>query len=177
MTTDARQKSDHEKLEAQRNDPDWRAFAGAVAKDTAEKAAHSGGIEEKLADIPNLQGLQGGLPVQFVDDHTAPTQRIQGKRAPIVAGATAKDVENFARTPTRVCGTCRHFRLEEGRKEIAKQRFLERVVLEEKWKLQHLGAPPDHLGICGQQPSMATSTVTNAGNCSGYQPRDGIFRR
>jgi hypothetical protein len=163
--------------EVDKDDPDWRAFAGAVAKDAAERAVHAGDIEEQLADVGNLQGLQGGLPVQFVDDHMMPTQRLFGKRAPIVAGATARDVENFARAPTRVCGTCRHFQLQEGRKEIAKQRFLERIVLEDKWKMQHLGAPPDHLGICGQKPSMATSTVSNAGNCNGYQPRDGIFRR
>lgn len=169
--------SPHEKIAEQRKDPQWRDFAGRVAQETAERAAASGGLEEKLADVANLQPTQVGLPVQYVDDYVSPKRRLLGKRAPVVRGATAGDIQNYAQAPTRVCGTCRHFQLERGRREIAKQRFLERLVLEEDWKLSHLGAPADHMGICGEKPTMATSTVTNASSCPAYQPRDGIYRR
>lgn len=154
-----------------RKDPAWRALAGAVAQKTEEQIGgrDSGDAEEKLSET--LQPTQLGLPVEFVDNHAEPSIRLPGKRALI--SANARDVENFAAAPSRVCGTCRHFQLKEGRREIVKQGFLQRLVLEEDWKMSHLGAPADHLGVCGQNPQMVTSTVANAGTCSGYRARRG----
>ncbi len=162
-----------ERLAQMRQDPKWRENADNVARSVAEQAAADpSDIDDKLADRAQLQPMQGGLPVEFVDDYVAPTRRLRGKSAPIV-GATAGEIENYAEAPRRTCGTCRHFELRRGRQEIVRQKFLQRLVLEENWKLQHLGVPADHLGICGQKPSMATSTVTNAGTCPGYRARRG----
>lgn len=153
---------------ARRDDPAWRALATEVARDVEERVQHAGDIDEKMHDT--LQATQVGVPVDFVDDYGNPTTRLPG-RAPVVRGVTAKDVENYAQAPKNVCGECRHFRLAEGRKEIVKQKFLQRLVLEEHWKISHLGAPADHVGICGQQPSMATSTIANVRNCPGFSRR------
>lgn len=49
----------------------------------------------------------------------------------------------------QICGNCRHFARREGQKRMDDQRFLERLVREDKWKVEHLGAPPTELGLCG----------------------------
>jgi hypothetical protein len=157
--------------EVARNNPAWRKFATEVARDTEERVEHSGDLDEKMADP--LQATRAGVPVEFVDDRGNPTTRVRGPRADVVRGITQKDVENYANAPTRVCGECRHFQLREGRREIVKQKFLQRLVLEESWKMAHLGAPADHLGVCGQKPSMVTSTIADAGTCPGFSRRRG----
>lgn len=155
---------------ATRKDPNWRAAATEVARDTEERVQHAGDLEEKLHD--SLQPMRAGIPVTFVDDYGNPTTQMRGRDAQVV-GITAKDVENYASAPSRVCGECRHFQLQAGRREIVKQKFLQRLVLEEEWKIRHLGAPADHLGICGQQPSLVTSTIADAGTCNGFSRRRG----
>jgi hypothetical protein len=157
--------------EAARKDPNWRALAGHVAREVEERIQSTGDLDDKLND--NLQPTRVGLPVDFVDDYGNPTSRIRGKNASVVKGVTQKDIENYASAPSRVCGECRHFQLNEGRREIVKQKFLQRLVLEENWKISHLGAPADHIGICAQQPSMATSTIADAGSCPGFSRRRG----
>lgn len=159
-----------ERLRKMRENPFWRALAGKVAEETEQRAASSsaGDLDDKLHD--SLQPLQVGLPVTFVDDYGNPKVRLPGAPS-IIRSATQGDIENYAEAPTRVCGTCRHFQLKEGRQEIVKQKFLQRLVLEQEWKIGHLGAPADHLGVCGQNPAMVTSTIANAGTCPAYCDR------
>lgn len=170
--------SHHDALTRERQDPEWRAAAGDAARQLEEQAAGKGDLEAKVVEAATMVPTSGGVPVNFqggIDDGSYYSQR--GRDAAVIHGATAADVDKYAIASHRTCGHCRHFQLEQGRKEMVKQKFLQRVVLDEQWKLDHLGAPTDHLGICGQKPSMVTSTVTNAGTCSGFQARDGIFRR
>lgn len=155
---------------ALRKDPQWRAKATEVARDVEERIQGAGDLDDKMHDP--LQATQVGLPVEFVDDHGRPTTRLRGRNADVV-NVTAQDIENYAQAPSRVCGECRHFQLTEGRKEIVKQKFLQRLVLEDSWKMAHLGAPADHLGVCGQRPSLVTSTIANAGTCPGFSRRRG----
>lgn len=48
-----------------------------------------------------------------------------------------------------VCGTCKYFELIEGQKLMEAQKFVERLVREDKWRVHHLASPLNQLGICG----------------------------
>jgi hypothetical protein len=165
-----------ERMRKLRADPNWRARVGAAAAKAAERAVASGDLETKLTETERMQPMRGGLPVQYrsSDGKT----HLRGTNAPVVHTATAQEVENFTQVPSRTCGLCRYFELEKGREKIVRERFAERVVLENEWKLHHLGAPLDHMGVCGaSNGTMATSTMADAGSCEGFRPRTGIFRR
>lgn len=53
----------------------------------------------------------------------------------------------------KTCGTCKYFSRAEGQRLMEAQRFVERLVREEKWKVHHLCSPLNHLGICGAHVS------------------------
>jgi hypothetical protein len=69
------------------------------------------------------------------------------------------------------CGTCRKFRLKMGQDQMQKERFLERLVIEEQWKTKHLGAPPTTMGLCAETSDTITSAF--ARGCEHYRPRNG----
>jgi len=69
------------------------------------------------------------------------------------------------------CGTCRKFRLQMGQEQMQKERFLERLVIEEGWKAKHLGAPPTAMGLCAETSDTITSAY--ARGCEHYRPRNG----
>jgi hypothetical protein len=165
----------HEKLARLRADPAWRQETNAIAKKIAEDATTAGTLEEKVVEASTMQAVRAGLPVSFHNGNG--NNEVTGRTtAPLVHGATAQEVENYANAAVRTCGMCKNFRLREGRQEIARQNFLPRLLLEEGFQMKHLGAPPDHLGICGAKPSMVTSTVADAGSCPGYQHNGRLFR-
>jgi hypothetical protein len=91
-----------------------------------------------------------------------------------VIRASPEDIERFADVthPNFICGFCRYFDLENGRKEIVRQRFAERLVYDEQWKLRHLGAPVDTLGLCGaSNGEVATSFVSKG--CDQFRAKGG----
>jgi hypothetical protein len=69
------------------------------------------------------------------------------------------------------CGTCRKFRLKMGQETMQRERFLERLVIEEGWKTKHLGAPPSAMGLCAETSDTITSAF--ARGCEHYRPRNG----
>jgi hypothetical protein len=93
---------------------------------------------------------------------------LRGRDARIVAPSD-QEVADFAVSQRRTtCGSCKHFDLENGREEIIRQRFAERLVLEEKWQLKHLGAPIEAIGLCGASGGeMATTFLSMA--CDQYR--------
>lgn len=86
----------------------------------------------------------GGLPVAWKDGTTGKTQLRQTLVQP-----TAQEHAAFSSKHAEVCGNCKYFDLESGRKEIVKQRFAEKLVKEYEWQLRHLGASPDAIALCG----------------------------
>jgi len=71
-----------------------------------------------------------------------------------------RELDLYADGSVKVCGNCKHFDLEKGRIEMIRQRFPERLVREQDWKLRHLGSKLDELGLCGMSGgSMVTSFV------------------
>lgn len=161
----------------QRKDPAWRAQAGDAARKSVEAAAGRGGtLEERLHEASTtMQATQMGVPVNFKTGQGKRKLEMAGRNAQVV-GATAGDIEKFSLASGRTCGLCRYFDLEVGRREMVKQRFGERLVLEQEWKMQHLGAPIDHMGMCkASGGTMVTSTVTNAGTCDQFRPKSRLF--
>jgi len=115
------------------------------------------------------------LPTTWIDG-TNRKRRMQGPEAPVVM-PSEDEVTRYgpvadAFAELRVCGACRFFDHQGGREEIARQRFLERLVREEEWKLAHLGAPPDDLGLCGQSNGeLVTSKMAAAHTCDMFRRR------
>lgn len=96
---------------------------------------------------------------------------LPGKRVHVIR-PDAGEVAAFSNPRANVCGACRFFDLENGRKEIVRQRFGERLVKEFEWKLRHLGASPDAIGLCGQAGGeMAVSFVSKS--CDHFRPKRG----
>lgn len=159
-----------------RKDPKWREKAGNAARAMMERAyADKGELEDKLTEAVSggLRPERTGMPLQFRDG----SGKVHLPGGPLVP-ASPNDVQNYTDAPARTCGTCKHFRLKEGQKKMMGERFAEKLVLEDEWKLRHLGAPLDHFGVCDASGGkMATATVTKADDCPGYSPKARLFRR
>ncbi len=125
--------------------------------------------EEALAHEIKHRGppKELGVPVHWED--AAGKTHLRGRDARVVA-ASPQEVADFAEPPTTVCGDCKHFDLETGRREMARQRFAERIVRDEGWQMKHLGAPPDALGLCGASGGE-TATSFASKSCDQYRPK------
>lgn len=160
-----------DKIRKQRKDPNWRAFADKTAEAMEEAAAKdTTPVEEKLAEAQAANPQPLGLPTTWKDGagktHLPTT----------ITQATAQDIDQYTTRYENTCGACRFFNLEEGRKEIYRQGVARRLVLEQEWKLKHLGAPLDHCGLCdASNGEMMTTTISKA--CDQFRPRSKLFRR
>jgi hypothetical protein len=127
-----------------------------------ERAAVTGPDREQLAH--EYAGVQdSGIPT-FLESGG---QRLRGRSLQRV---TPGEVAVFSSPRAVTCGSCKFFDLENGRKEIVRQKFGEKVVKDYEWKLQHLGADPDAIGLCGASGGeIATTFVSKA--CDQYRPR------
>ena len=85
-----------------------------------------------------------GLPTTW-GDRDAP---VRGPDAKVIA-ANGEQVRSYGFGGHSVCGECKYFDVENGRAEIIKQRFAERLVREQEWQMKHLGVPADSLALCG----------------------------
>jgi len=126
-------------------------------------------LEDLKQDYATSTPTKVGLPTTWRNSDGAVS--LPGPRASVIEAPTAREVQSYGiDTPRNVCGECKYFDLEKGRVEIAKQRFLERVTRDEKWKLKHLGGPVDALGLCGASGGeKATFYVSKS--CDQYRPR------
>lgn len=70
------------------------------------------------------------------------------------------------------CGTCAKFNLTAGQGQMRKERFLERLVIEEQWKAKHLGAPVNTMGMCGEHNGELLTSAFARG-CEHFRPRNG----
>jgi hypothetical protein len=131
------------------------------ANEAFERAAVEGPDRAQLNR--EYAGAQGGLPTYFKSGNT----RVDGPRLHQI---TAQEASVFGSPRAVTCGSCKYFDLENGRKEIARQRFGEKLVADYEWKLKHLGAEPDAIGLCGASGGdTATTFVSKA--CDQYRPR------
>lgn len=136
-----------------------------------EKAEQQGASKEQLAHEygPALDQAAAAatLPTEWRDGHSG--SRAPGKRIQIV---TQDEVAVFGNPRANVCGNCKFFDLESGRKEIVRQRFGEKLVKEYEWQLKHLGADVDAIGLCGASGGeTAVSFVSKS--CDQFRPRRG----
>ena len=102
-------------------------------------------------------------------------------------GLATPTMGDLARTAGggKVCGQCKYFDHSEGQKRIIRERFAEQLVLEYGWKLHHLGARIEELGICGAYEGGVTTSGTRMqlitgplhAGCDNYVPASGLVRR
>ena len=100
--------------------------------------------EELKARYDGVEATPLGLPVNWTDGETGKTH-FQTR----LATPDAHERMVFGSPRAQTCGNCKYFDLENGRVEILRQRFAEKLVREYEWKMKHLGAPPDAIGLCG----------------------------
>lgn len=100
---------------------------------------------------------------------------VRGPDASVVL-ADSREVGAYGFGGHRVCGECRYFDVENGRREIIKQRFGERLVQEQEWQLKHLGVPVDSLGLCGASDGELAVTVVSK-SCEQFRSRGFRGRR
>jgi hypothetical protein len=89
-------------------------------------------------------------------------------RGAAVYSPSASELKMYGDQRAQVCGNCKFFDLEKGRKEMIRQRFPERLVQDQRWQLRHLGGKIDEVGLCGASDgSMATTFMAKA--CDQYR--------
>lgn len=118
-------------------------------------------------------------PVPTIDENTVPVTWKAGQHeahgVSQVVAPTAAQVEAYRDGQAVTCAQCWYFDLKNGQVEMRRQHFAERLVREQEWKLHHLGAPLNHVGLCGASGGqMATTTVTKA--CDQFRPRNGRLK-
>ena len=99
----------------------------------------------------------------------------RGKKGLVVV-PNAGEVGQYGNVRARTCASCVKFHHREGQAAMDKQRFVERIVLEETWKAKHLGAPPTSFGLCGES-NGDTITSIHTPACEHYRENNGRVRR
>jgi hypothetical protein len=128
--------------------------------------------EELAQRYDGAQPAVAGLPVNWTDGATGKTHLRSTLATP-----SAHDVQVFSSPRAEVCGNCKYFDLENGRKEIMRERFAEKLVREYEWKLHHLGAKPDEVALCGASASGGggdlTAVTFMSKSCDQFRPKKG----
>ncbi len=119
-------------------------------------SAENRSADELLEIAARATPQKMGLPTTW-GDRDAP---VRGPDAKVVL-PDGEQVRSYGFGGHRVCGECNYFDVENGRKEIIKQRFGERLVREQEWQLKHLGVPPDSLALCGASGGELAVTVVS----------------
>ncbi len=117
--------------------------------------------EQLTHDFRGVQA-ESSLPIMNSDGARISSAQV---RAP-----NRRELQIYADGTVKTCGSCKHFDVETGRKKMIEQRFPERLVREQDWKLRHLGAKLDELGLCGMSGgTMVTSFM--AKSCDQYKEK------
>ena len=107
------------------------------------------------------------LPTTWKDGNSGASMRGRGAR--VLHAPTDADIKSYGAGNMAVCGHCKYFDLEEGRKELVRQRFGEMLVREHEWKLKHLG-DVDTLALCGASGGETCVAFVSAA-CDQFRPR------
>ena len=130
-----------------------------------KKADYEGVDREQLAHEYGNAALARGLPTTARSGDGK--HHLQLADTQIVA-PDGDQVAQFGAQGVAVCGQCKSFDLEGGRKEIVRQKFGEKVVRDYEWKLKHLG-DVDSLGLCAQSGGeLAVQYISRA--CEHFRP-------
>lgn len=94
--------------------------------------------------------------------------------APVINTPAAKEIALYG-TEIKVCGSCKYFRNDEvATEEIRRQRFYERLVREDSWKVKHLGSDPRTHGLCGATNGETLTGALHKG-CDQFRERNGLM--
>lgn len=124
-------------------------------------------LDVSMSDEDPTKSAPASLPVTW----KANGQEYRGR--PLVANVTKDEETFYARPRAQTCAECKNFRLQDGQDAMRRQRFLERLVLEETWKIKHLGSGPETYGFCNQSDALASMY---APACDHFRPSNGRLR-
>ena len=127
-----------------------------------------------MADPAKKKDWEMGLLQEQETPETIPT-RWRGDGVDVrdtaqVVAPTAAEVDRFADARRITCASCTKFDLEAGQRQMAKEKFVARLVHEMSWKVKHLGAPPETIGLCGETNGERATSMHSAA-CQHYRPR------
>jgi hypothetical protein len=69
-------------------------------------------------------------------------------RVDLVRVPTSTELRAFADPSAKTCGSCQHFNVELGQREMRRSKFLATLTHDWGWNKQHLSADPRDLGVC-----------------------------
>lgn len=122
-------------------------------------------------DRPQLF-VDGAVPMS---DNRTPPPLPGRKLGSFVLQPTPRDIDLYTNAEQHVtCASCAKFRLRAGQEQMQRERFLERLVRENEWRIRHLGAPPETFGLCAETSDTITSMYSRA--CEHYRPANGRLR-
>ena len=150
-----------------RKDPKVRAKASRHLKTLSNKAlVENKSAEDLQRENAGAQVTEGGIPVMWGN---SAGQKLRGQDARIKTPSQQEQAMSQTRT---TCSQCEYFDVKNGRKEIVRQRFAEKLVLEYEWALRHVGGSVDHLALCGRSNGeLCVTSMTPI--CDGFRERRG----
>jgi hypothetical protein len=110
------------------------------------------------------------MPVSYIDPRTG--QQV-GSSAPVMT-LTKQEIEQYC--GGKMCGNCTFFEPGHAVVEMARQRFMPKLVKELEWKPEHLGAAiSSEAGLCGLRDDLLTSTFTKS--CDAWREDRGRLKK
>lgn len=147
--------------------PEAKAMLQKQAEESFERAVHEGDSVEDLTrklDRTLYEG-EGVLPTELRGaDGIA-------RGLPTILSPDGKDMRDFARA-SEVCGHCKYFDLESGRREVVRQQLAKVLAQDYEWQMRHLGAPADQLALCGASGGH-TMVAFVSKSCDQFRQRSG----
>lgn len=150
-----------------RKDPRKRAAASKHLRVLSDQAiTENKSADELQQENVGARVLEGGIPVMW--GNTA-GHRVRGQSANITTpNAEQREMAQVEKT----CAACVYFDVKNGRKEIVRQQFAEKLVLEYEWALRHIGGGVDHLALCARSNGELCVTSMSPA-CDGFRERKG----
>lgn len=151
-----------------RKDPRKRTEASKHLRVVSNRALEENKSVETLErENAGAHVTEGGIPVMWGN---SAGQKVRGKEAQIQTPSSQEQA--MTATTRTTCSGCEYFDIKNGRKEIVKQQFAEKLVLEYEWALRHIGGSVDHLALCGRSNGELCVTSMSPA-CDGFRERRG----
>jgi hypothetical protein len=147
--------------------PEAKTVLARDAERQFEQAMHRGPDQNDLSAMIEraMREPEGTLPSELRGDGSA-----RGNPVEIVR-PDSKDMHDLG-SQHDVCGHCRYFDLESGRKEIVQKKLGTLLVQTYEWQMRHLGVSADQLALCGASGGETlVATVSKA--CDQFRARAG----
>jgi hypothetical protein len=106
------------------------------------------------------------VPVTWTDG----AHRVAVRDVGEVVAPSAHEIGRYGDQRRVTCASCKKFDLTAGQKQMHREGFVARLVHEMSWKVKHMGAAPETMGLCGETNGDRLTSMHSAA-CAHYRPR------